>query len=137
MRAIAIGRYAGILLGSALLVSCNFGPFAELAGEPGLFDEVKRYYESRAVEVAARCRTPELYTILKSEVLERSPDRLVIRVDYSFGDASEEYLNECRGFGAREFTAERRDGKFEVVQMSGIQNPKGIRIDRIDTENVW
>jgi hypothetical protein len=129
-------RHTCLLLCSAL-VACAFGSLAELDGEPVLFSDIKNYYDHHAVEVAQRCRTPVLYAVLRSEVRERSADRLVIHVDYSFNDASAEYLNECRGFGARDFTVERRDGKLEVVEMSGIQNAKGIRIERIDTEHVW
>jgi hypothetical protein len=121
----------------AAVVACAGGSLAELDGQPVLFDDVKAYYDRHAVEVAARCRTPELYTVLRTEVRERSADRLVIHVDYSFNDDNAELRDECRGFGARDFTVERRDGKLEVVEMSGIQNPKGIRIDRINTEHVW
>jgi hypothetical protein len=132
----ARSNLAGILLGAALL-GCAGGPGADLAGEPGLFTEVKRYYDRHGLEVAGRCRTPELGGVLKSTVLERSADRLVVQVDYTFNDPSAELLNECRGVGQRAFTAARRDGRLEVVEMTGTQHPKGIRLDRIDEDGVW
>ena len=137
MRAIAATTsLAGILIGAAL-VACAGGPGAQLAGEPGLLTEVKRYYDRYGMEVAGRCRTPELGGVLRSTVLERSADRLVIRVGYTYNDASARALDECRGLGERVFTAVRRDGRLEVVEMTGTQHPKGIRIDRIDTRGVW
>lgn len=130
-------RRSKVILVCLALVACSGGSVAEFDGQPVLYDDIKAYYDSRAVEVAQRCRTPELYAVFKTEVRERSAERLVLHIDYSFDDASAEYRNECRGFSARDFTIERRDGKLEVVEMSGIQNAKGIRIDRIETENVW
>ena len=137
MRAItATSGLAGVLLGSAL-VACTGGPSASLAGEPGLFTEVQRYYDRHGLEVGGRCRTPELGGILRSEVLERTADRLVIQVDYTYQDPNERLRDECRGIGERVFTVERRDGRLEVVEMTGTQHPKGIRIDRIDDRGVW
>ena len=128
---------SGLMILGAALAACAGGSIADFDGQPVRFEDIKAYYDRHAVEVAARCRTPEMYTVLRSRVRERSAERLVLHVNYSFNDTNAELLNECRGFGARDFTVERRDGKLEVVEMSGIQNPKGIRIQRIDTENVW
>jgi len=129
-------RLAAMLVGAAL-VACTGGPDAQLAGEPGLFTEVKRYYDRYGMEVAGRCRTPELGGVLRSTVLERDADRLVIRVGYTYNDPNERLLNECRGLGERVFTVARRDGGLEVVEMTGTQHPKGIRIERIDDSGVW
>ena len=136
MRPIAqLAKLAGILLGAAL-VACTGGPSGQLAGEPGLFTEVKRYYDRYGMEVAGRCRTPQLGGVLRSTVLERAADRLVIRVGYTYDDPNAR-LDECRGLGERVFTVARRDGGLEVVEMTGTQHPKGIRIDRIDDSEVW
>jgi hypothetical protein len=131
-----LATHAGILLGAAL-AACTGGPSAELAGEPGLFTEVKRYYDRHGLEVAGVCRTPELGGVLRSRVLERDADRLVVRVGYTYNDPNERLLDQCRGVGERVFTVARRDGGLEVIEMTGTQHPKGIRIDRIDDSGVW
>jgi hypothetical protein len=137
MRPIAkLAKCAAVLIGAAL-VACTGGPGGELAGEPGLLAEVKRYYDRYGMEVAGRCRTPELGGVLRSTVLERDPARLVIRVGYTYNDPNERLLDECRGLGERVFTVARRDGGLEVVEMTGTQHPKGIRIERIDDSDVW
>jgi len=131
-----LAKRAGILLGAAL-AACTGSPSGELAGEPGLLTEVKRYYDRHGMEVAGRCRTPELGGVLRSAVLERDADRLVIRVGYTYNDPNERLLDECRGVGERIFTVARRDGGLEVVEMTGTQHPKGIRIEGIDDRGVW
>lgn len=137
MRPIAnLGTPAAILMAAAL-VACIGGPSAQLAGEPGLFTEVKRYYDQHGLEHAGRCRTPELGGVLRTTVLERSADGLVMRLRYTFNDANERLTNECRGVGERDFTVARRDGGLEVVEMTGTQHPRGIRIERIDETGVW
>ena len=130
-------RLAGILLGAAL-AGCTGGPSAQLAGEPGLFIEVKRYYDRYGLEFAGRCRTPELGGILRSRVLERSADNLVIEASYTFDDPRAQLGDQCRGTGRRVFTVARRDDdRLEVVEMTGTQHPKGIRLERIDESGVW
>jgi hypothetical protein len=44
--------------------------------------------------------------------------------------------SQCRGFGTRTFTVARKADGLEVIAMTGSQR-KGIRINRIDTSNVW
>jgi hypothetical protein len=137
MRPIAkLGKLPATLVVAAL-VACTGGPGRQLAGESDLFTEVKRYYDRHGMEVAGRCRTPELGGVLRSTVLERDADRLVIRVGYTYNDPNERLLDECRGVGERIFTVARRDGGLEVVEMTGTQHPKGIRIERIDDSDVW
>jgi hypothetical protein len=132
MRSIASQHVARAFLGALSLAACT----SNLAGEPGLMDDVKRYYDQHAIEVAGRCRAPHLGTVISSDVLERSPERLVIRIRYSYSQPNAQYQGECDGFGERTFTITGQPGKFDVVEMSGTQL-KGIRIQRIDNSKVW
>jgi hypothetical protein len=132
MRSIASQHAVRVFLGALSLSACT----SNLTGEPGLMDDVKRYYDQHAIEVAGRCRTPRLGAVISSDVLERSPERLVIRIRYSYSQAKAQYEGECDGFGDRTFTITGQPGKYDVVEMSGIQR-KGIRIQRIDSSKVW
>lgn len=125
------------VLGGLALAACTGGPSHELAGEPGLFLDVKKYYERHAMEVGGRCRTPELGGVIGTRVIERTGERLVIEARYTYDDPNAELKGECRGIGQRTFTVVRRGGGHEVVAMTGPQHPKGIRIDRIDDSKVW
>jgi hypothetical protein len=132
MRSIASLHTVRAFLGALSLAACT----SNLAGEPGLMADVKRYYDQHAIEVGGRCQTPLLGTVLSSNVLERSPERLVIRIRYAYSQPKAQYQGECDGFGDRTFTIAGQSGKFEVVEMSGTQR-KGIRIQRIDGSKVW
>ena len=112
----ATARLGALLLACAL-AACAGGP-AQIAGEPGLLAAVKDYYDRHGLEDAGRCLAPEFGRATASQVLERTADRLVVRVGYIYSDGSAPFRGDCRGFGSRVFTAAR--------------NPDGLAGDRDD-----
>jgi hypothetical protein len=119
------------------LAACTGGPNAELAGEPGLYAALKSYYDRHGLEDGGRCLAPEFGGVTSSEVLERAADRLVLRVGYLYSDGAAPFRGDCRGFGTRTFTVARNPDGLAVLEMTGTQHPRGVRIDRIDDSNVW
>lgn len=101
---------------------------SSLAGQPGLLPIVRQYYERRATEENGRCRTPLLDGVTSSTVLESTPQRLVIRIRYLYRDLTAELRGACRGFGNRTFTIDKEATGFVVVDMTGPQHPRGLRL---------
>lgn len=100
---------------------------AGLSVDSRLQHEIIRYYAHHATEQNALCLAPEIRGITRMEVLEETPDRLVVRVRYNWVDEiyGEEdvdglgvTLQRCNGFAERVFTIDRRDG-VRVVDMTG------------------
>jgi hypothetical protein len=125
-------RIAGGLVGLGL-VACAGG---ELAGQPGLEDALRSHYDARALERSGLCASPDLGVVTASRVEEQTPERLVVRVSYSYRDPDAELPAQCRGFGTRVFTVARGAGGFEVLDMTGPRHD-GIRINQIDDSEVW
>jgi hypothetical protein len=103
-------------------------PGGSLAGEPGLLPPVRQYYEKRATEENGRCRAPLLDGVVTSTVVESTPQRMVIRIRYLYRDLTAELRGACRGFGNRTFTIEKEAAGFVVVDMTGAQRPRGLRL---------
>lgn len=89
--------------------------------------EIVRYYARHAAEKNYMCLAPEIRGITRMEVVEDTPDRLVVRVRYNWVDSvygeqdaegTSVMLQRCNGFAERVFTIDRRDG-MRVVDMSG------------------
>jgi hypothetical protein len=99
-----------------------------LAGVPDLRPVVQRYYEARATEENGRCRSPLLDGVLNAAVLQDDPQRLVVRVRYLYRDHSAELRGACIGFGNRTFTIDKGPDGLTVVDMSGGQHPRGLRL---------
>jgi hypothetical protein len=89
---------------------------------------VRQYYERRATEENGRCRTPLLDGVTSSTVLESTPQRLVIQIRYLYRDLTAELRGACRGFGNRTFTIDKEATSFVVVDMTGPQHPRGLRL---------
>jgi hypothetical protein len=104
------------------------GAGQDLAGVPGLRTTIQHYYEARATEENGRCRAPLLDGVLNATVLEDDPQRLVVRVRYLYRDHTAELQGACIGFGTRTFTIERGPDGPMVVDMSGEQHPRGLRL---------
>lgn len=100
-----------------------------LAGREGLTWPVQRYYLEHASERQGMCPRPAIRTITRSEVVEDSEERLVLRLRYSWQDEGQldqvdalGFLrpDDCRGFATRDFTfAKLPGGGLEVIEMSG------------------
>jgi hypothetical protein len=114
------------------LAACADGlapnPGGSLAGEPGLLPPVRQYYERRATEENGRCRAPLLDGVVTSTVVENTSQRMVIQIRYLYRDLTAELRGACRGFGNRTFTIDKEAAGFVVVDMTGAQHPRGLRL---------
>jgi hypothetical protein len=116
-------------------------PAWELAGEPGLLYEVKRYYEHHAVEEAGICTRPLLEGATGSRVVEDTEDELVVDLTYYYRDMVRDRGDDCgplrpnrcfvmvpcRGFAQRTFTIDRTAEGPKVVGMSGPERATTLR----------
>lgn len=110
------------------LAACSLeGP--PLAGHEGLTWQVQRYYLEHASEQRGMCPRPAIRTVTRSEVIEETEERLVLRLRYSWEDEGQRDISnpwfplragECLGFATRDFTfAKLTGGGLEVIDMSG------------------
>ena len=120
------------LLGATLLpalAACAWqGP--SLAGQPGLQYEVQSFYDGRAMEAQARCPNPRMAAIVRTTVVEQTPERLVMDLRYRWVDdtqtvdsgASGGSKIVCQDWGERRFTfSHESDGRLRPIAMSGPQ----------------
>lgn len=117
-------------LGAALLpalAACGWrGP--SLAGQPGLAYDVGSFYDGRAMEAQARCPNPRLDGIVRTRVVEDTPERVVMDLRYRWVDDTQSVevgggnSLPCQDWGERRFTFARGpDGRLQVVAMDGPQ----------------
>lgn len=126
----------GIVLAAAVaLDACSWrGP--GLAGYEGLQFEVISFYDARAMEENATCPQPRMQSVTGTQVIEETPERVVMNVKYFFKDEGQidndndgfptfgggGFLNRCNGFRERTFTFARdSQGGLDVVSMTGPQ----------------
>jgi hypothetical protein len=121
-------RLAALLAPALAACSGASGPGQDIAGVPGLRPVVQRYYEARATEENGRCRSPLLDGVVGATVLQQDSQRLVVRVRYLYRDHAAELRGACIGFGNRTFTIEQGPEGPMVVEMSGAQHPRGLRL---------
>jgi uncharacterized protein YceK len=112
-----------LLLLALLLAGCSsvFGEQSPLDGT------IKRYYEAHANERSGQCLAPYIDGITRTQVLEDTPERLVVEVRYLYRDRYKD--NEagmegngqtgCVGYGERRFVLARSGDSLEVESMSG------------------
>ncbi len=110
----------------ALPMACAWdgpGALAEY-GDRDLQREIRRYYEARATEDFARCPSPRISTLTRAELVEDTPQRVVMDIGYRWRDegqtADGDSRTPCQGFGERRFTFARAEGgELSVERMSG------------------
>jgi hypothetical protein len=111
--------------GAVLLAGCAFtGSVPDR-----LEDKIQGYYAAHAVEEGGECGTPEMASMTRRKVVGSSAERTVLRVRYSYFDASEgatpawplvlDKDRACTGSAERDFTLERGKLGYAVVGMSG------------------
>ena len=115
------------LAGLSPLLACNV-PGPSLAGQPGLQWQVQSFYDGRAMERHATCPNPRMQTISRTEIVEDTPERVVMDIHYYWVDESQAIdvqgssMTTCRDWGDRTFTfAKTTGGGLEVVSMTGAQ----------------
>jgi signal transduction histidine kinase len=127
---------ATLLLLATALGACSWrGP--SLAGYDGLQFEVISFYDANAMEKNATCPQPRMQAVTRAQVVEETPQRVVMNIKYHFRDEGQaDYdnddgfppfggggsLNRCDGFAERTFTfAKNTAGGLDVVSMTGPQ----------------
>ena len=116
-----------VLAATAALSGCAWqGP--SLAGHEGLQWQVISYYGARALEEGAMCPQPQITAVTRARVLEETPERVVMRLDYHYRDetmdvqAGDATVYGCDGFGERDFTFARSTASgLDVLAMTGPQ----------------
>ena len=91
--------------------------------------EIAQYYAENASEEDGQCPSPEIASVTKRKVLASGGGATTLRVRYSYFDASVpgaadwtrvlQAERACTGFAEREFTLERGELGYRVVEMSG------------------
>lgn len=128
-------RVALVLLAAALGACSWRGP--SLAGYDGLQFEVISFYDANAMEKNATCPQPRMQAVTRTQVVEETPQRVVMNIRYHFRDEGQAdrdsddgfptfggggVLNRCDGFAERTFTfAKDTAGELDVVSMTGPQ----------------
>ena len=94
-----------------------------------LAEEIAQYYAQNASEENGQCPSPEIASVTKRKVLASGGGATTLRVRYSYFDASVPGAadwtrvlvaeRECTGFAERDFTLERGQLGYRVVEMSG------------------
>jgi len=119
-------RALGLSL-ALLLIGCagarDLGPYTDLRWK------IESFYRDHAWEEGARCVLPSM-SITQWEVLEETPDKLVIGVRYAWRDDRNSGFDPelgrvqvgiCQGFNSRVFTVVRGPAGMQVQSMTGEQ----------------
>ncbi|WGF89841.1 hypothetical protein [Marinivivus vitaminiproducens] len=122
-------RGLGALLGLGLLAGCinGAGPAGDVPNAPpGLGLPIARYYDRWALEENGRCRWPSMLAITAGQVIEDTPERIVVVVGYTYRDFDYERESPiggirlgCQGFGNRRFVVDKTGEGYRVARMSG------------------
>lgn len=92
---------------------------------PAYETAIKRYYEAHASE-RGYCLAPYIDGFTKVQVVEDTPERMVVEARYLYRDwlkdgsgARDGMMLGCVSYGARSFVLTHSDDRYEVVEMSG------------------
>jgi hypothetical protein len=114
---------AAVVVGAALLAGCANSPWQPPAYEAAM----KNYYEAHASEKNGRCLAPYIDGFTRVQVLEQTPERMVVDARYLYRDWVKDRQgpgnrgegSECVSYGQRSFVLARSDDRLEVTEMSG------------------
>ena len=117
----AIVPFAALALAS--LAGCANSPWQPPAYETAM----KSYYEAHASEKNGRCLAPYIDGFTRVQVLEQTPERLVVDARYLYRDWIKDrdgrqdggMARECIGYSQRSFVLAETDDRLEVTEMSG------------------
>ena len=124
-----MGAMAGIRAGTVLATVMLAGCAAMSPPEDDLEAKLASYYAAHAVEEDGHCERPQIDSITHRKVLQSNAKRTVLRVRYSYFDASAPGATDwtkvlqapraCTGVAERDFTLVSTDLGYKVMQMSG------------------
>lgn len=110
---------------AGLAAACAGSPWQPPAYETAM----KNYYEAHASERNGRCLAPYIDGFTRVQVLEETPERLVVDARYLYrdwikdrqGPGSRGEGSECVGYSQRSFVLAQSDDRLEVTEMSGAR----------------
>ena len=121
-----LNRPLYVLLVALLVAGCAASRVPPTSfGEPVEIERaIMRYYERNATERNRTCLSPYIDGLTQVEVVEETPERLVVDVRYFYrdrfkNDRGDGVGRECTGYGERRFTLAKSDSGIEVVEMTG------------------
>jgi hypothetical protein len=115
-----------VLFVALLVAGCAASRIPETSfAEPAEIERaIMRYYEYNATEENRTCLSPYIDGLTQVEVVEETPERLVVDVRYFYRDRFKDdggngLGRECTGYAERRFTLAKSDSGIEVVEMTG------------------
>ena len=114
-----------LTLAAVLLVACAPRMPATSFAEPSAVERaIIRYYEYNATEENRTCLSPYIEGLTQVNVVEDTPERLVVDVRYLYRDRFKDDRGngmgrECSGYAGRRFTLAKTDAGITVVEMTG------------------
>ncbi len=114
---------AAAVVSAGLLAGCANSPWQPPAYEAAM----QNYYEAHASEKNGRCLAPYIDGFTTVQVLEESPERLVVDARYLYRDWVKDrdgrddggMARECLGYGQRSFVLAQTYDRLQVTEMSG------------------
>jgi hypothetical protein len=101
---------------------------AELPWQPPAYETaIKSYYEAHASEKTGRCLAPYIDGFTRVQVVEDTPDRMVVEARYLYRDWVKDQpdvedgrpVSECVGYNQRSFVLDKDGSSLQVAEMSG------------------
>lgn len=136
---------SGTLLACLSLAGCaQLAQGPSLAGYPGLQWQVQSFYGARALEEDANCTQPRMMAIVGHEIIEDTPERLVMNVRYRYLDEGMSRFDDdgfgfsrfrfgtgsCDNFATRTFViAKGKGGPPDAAQAMFVQSMNGPQRD--------
>jgi hypothetical protein len=112
------------VMAAMLVVGCTTLNQAEpvLDKYPGAKLQMTNYYNNKAIEDDWLCNEVQIEGIDKAQVIQDTPEKLILGVHYAFGPMGGRRDNRgCNGFGTRVFTFARAGEGYSLEGMSGPQ----------------
>jgi hypothetical protein len=114
---------ASVAIGG-LVAGCANAPW-----QPPTYETaIKRYYEAHASEYNGQCLAPYIDGFTRIDVVEDTPERMVIDARYLYRDwvkdrrdtrSGQGFMRQCVDYGQRSFVLARTDDTLQVTEMSG------------------
>ena len=117
-------RLASAAVIAGMLAGCADAPWQPPAYETA----IKSYYEAHASERTGQCLAPYIDGFTKVEVVEDTPERMVVDARYLYRDWVKDRrdsmddggsMRECVGYNHRSFVLDKADDALQVAAMSG------------------
>jgi hypothetical protein len=102
---------------------------ANMPWQPPAYESaIKTYYEAHASEYNGQCLAPYIDGFTKIQVVDETPDRLVVDTRYLYRDwvkdqrqtdDTDAFMRECVGYNQRSFVLDKVGDGLQVAEMSG------------------